>query len=78
MDLDFSIENIIVPSCRETFKWTDKVVITEEDYERDQELRVGTLRLPSNTVTAMLNALPEGVKWNPYTERFEKDGKPIY
>ncbi len=78
MTLDFEIEDIIVPACRQTYKWSDKVVITEEDYELDQELRVGTLRLPSSTVTAMLNALPEGVKWNPYTERFEKDGESIY
>ena len=71
MDLDFKREYIKVPRCEMECKWTDNVVIYEEDYENDPELQNGTLRLPSNTVAAMLNALPEGIKWNPYTERFE-------
>lgn len=69
-------EYIYIPECRSKCEWSKKVVI--EDYDRDEEIEMGRLHLSSNTVIAMLNALPEGVKWNPYTERFEKDGKPIY
>lgn len=71
-------EHIYIPECKFNFEWSKKIVITEEDRNRDQELQMGRLRLSSDTVIAMLNALPEGVKWNPYTERFEKDGKSIY
>lgn len=71
-------EYLYIPECNLDFEWSKKVVITEEDRNRDQELQMGKLRLSSNTVIAMLNALPEGVKWNPYTEQFEKDGKSIY
>ena len=64
-------EYIYIPECNFKFEWSKKIVITEEDLNRDQELQMGRLRLSSDTVTAMLDALPEGVKWNPYTERFE-------
>ena len=73
MDLDFKREYIKVPRCEEEYKWTDKVVIIEEDYKRDPDLQRGILNLSSDTVVAMLNALPEGIKWNPYTERFERE-----
>lgn len=69
-------EYIYIPECRSNFEWSKKVVI--EDYDRDEEIEMGRLHLSSHTVISMLNALPEGVKWNPYTEKFEKDGKSIY
>ena len=71
MDLDFKHEYINVPECETEYKWSDKVVITEEDYNNDHNLQMGILNLPSDTVALMLNALPEGIKWNPYTDRFE-------
>lgn len=62
-------EYIYIPDCRTSYEWSKKVVI--EDYDKDPELEMGRLRLSSDTVVQMLDALPEGVKWNPYTERFE-------
>ncbi|MBR6401829.1 MAG: hypothetical protein IKS48_00430 [Eubacterium sp.] len=62
-------EYIYIPECSSNYEWSKKVVI--EDYDRDQEIEMGRLRLSSDTVIAMLNALPDGVKWNPYTEQFE-------
>ena len=62
-------EHLYIPECDLDFEWSKKVVI--EDYDKDEEIEMGRLRLSSDTVIAMLNALPEGIKWNPYTERFE-------
>lgn len=62
-------EHLYISECNLDFEWSKKVVI--EDYDRDQEVELGRLRLSSSTVVDMLNALPEGVKWNPYREQFE-------
>ena len=62
-------EQIFIPECRTSYEWSKKIVI--EDYDKDQEVEMGRLRLSSHTVLEMLDALPEGVKWNPYTEQFE-------
>lgn len=56
---------------------------SEGDWEKcitdvtDKERENGEIRLSAYTVFQMLNALPKGVKWNPISERFEKDNKEI-
>ena len=56
---------------------------SEGDWEKcitdvtDEERNNGEIRLSAYTVFQMLKAMPKGVKWNPTTERFEKDNKEI-
>ena len=56
---------------------------SESDWEKyitditDEERNNGEIRLSAYTVFQMLKAMPKEVKWNPTSERFEKDNKEI-
>lgn len=59
--------------------WEDRVYLLEEDKKQNPMLRFdNTIELDSGTGCDMLNALPEGMMWNPYHNCFcDKDGDPI-
>jgi len=59
-------------------RYIDKVVTYDEDWDYmdpdDPDGNEYTLPFTCHTVLDMLDSLPEGVRWNPRSERFEGPG----